>query len=322
MRIAMKKAFLSVVALFLFESCSLLGIKPSLKIEIAETGSAGSRAARSRSLADQSEELDGVHIGHLAITAYEETKPNEFRSFYVTSNVNYYDTADLFLKPAETIDLTALSVPDNPNTATFRMDFLCVEAQGMGVVLDRVFYGCPLPMLPPSSPMDTLTTHPLYKYPEYDGIPTYSKSIRLEGLERAENETVNSAQINILYARNDWFPEPMLVKTNGWNYAQPDGHDDTVDWASKPISEQQWIWLKRAIQQGGFFAIIPYGEVKTLNIANIFASESLRIEVNFDTLLSDVSYMDWRDDGLFEGTDIYLKVVDQVPMNAKLVIGE
>lgn len=57
---------------------------------------------------------------------------------------------------------------------------------------------------------------------------------------------------------------------------------------------------------------------------------NIRVEMNFETLLSDASYADWLDDGHFSPSPDYplgpgrffVRVVDDVPFGAKLSISE
>jgi len=98
----------------------------------------------------------------------------------------------------------------------------------------------------------------------------------------------------ILFARSDWFPEPVFVRLFSWD-------DNAVQWSSKTITEDQKNMLVGWANNATFgilgsninLLIVPYGELVKFAVKDGsvgMKSPEFRISFNYEELLTAESY--------------------------------
>jgi hypothetical protein len=230
----MRASFVPVLLLAACEGGILGGGDASLfGVSIENTGPA-TRAAVG---------VDGLYFGELEIVAYDWREGEALQAYpnwgahgrdpsnpdlgdwsYLVPLQSGYDAArDNLLTASGPIDFTdwrdggySGELPSQEfvdGVGAFDVDFLEVNLYRTGIVQGNVYYGM-------NADLNGLETHPLHKYPTYATIDDY---FTVPGFPGWPAEYQYEQTTNVLFARNDWFPDPILVQL-----AQAGGGTDPV----------------------------------------------------------------------------------------------
>ena len=143
-----------------------------------------------------------------------------------------------------------------------------------GVVMDGYYFGA-------NAELNGLDQHPLHKYPAWSSFPDYFTSPVFPGVAIFDFDPDQS--LSILFARDDWFPDPVLVQFAG------DQPLDSIERSSIPLSQEQNEKLESLVNEGtwrrfyGRMIVIPY---EGPHMYNLSTGAAPSVNVEFD--LSDV----------------------------------
>ena len=260
----------------------------------------------SRSLFDQNEDIGGMHFALLDIVAHQyspgftDTGINGDYINRVINNWAHYIILDdrfpearniVLFNDGSEINLAALSHYQFSISEHFRntydnfsVDFMEINVSFPGVFFRNTFFGGlntqEEAYLRANYP--TLSNFSLYDF----GFPFYPN---MEGFPDID------VGFSIVFARSDWFPQPVFVRLSGWSY--PETY--SFEWSSRPLTEHQKrlvegiasnpnaAWGRRS------HIIIPYGNPVRLAVnegATGMRNPEFRISFDFTQLLSDETY--------------------------------
>lgn len=275
-----------------------------------------------------SQAIDALYFGELEIVAYhhrpgEEIQTDNFSmsddnndwSHLVPLQSGHFDARDILLQESGSVDFAEFddgrsSRPSSEyveEVGDFDIDLFEVNVYRTGVIIDDEYFG-------QNAENDGLERHPMHRYPDLDGIPDHYAPTRFAGFPESDQTT------NVIFARDDWFPKPVLVQLE--EVDRDDGmRDYEVVWSSDALTDEQNDLLV-SMAEGGthrrFYTnlvIIPYEGPKTIDLS---AGEELTVEVGFEFQdvvdLEKTSFEEIRDDdGGFGAELFYTADEDYVP---------
>ena len=281
----------------------------------------------SRSLINQNEEISGMYFGLLDIVAYQYSpgfididwgatwdgnkygSPQPDWAHYSILSDSYAEARDIVLLNGGVIDLAAL----NPykftlgehfmnNFNDFSIDFLEVNISSPAVFFNSILYGMNWAGNTEWEEEFRIFLHE--KYPELNEFDIYNFDFPyyaiLEGFPEID------IGFSIVFARNDWFPEPVSVRLSGWGgYGSNEPY--TYEWSSKPLTDHQKELIEglasnpRASWGRRSHFIIPYSYMYSFGVngpVRLAVNENgdglknpeFRISFNFSKLLTTETY--------------------------------
>jgi len=293
----------------------------------------------SRSITNQTEEISGMFFGDLEIMAYQYSPGFVNTDIFLYPNNGPYDGYDhnggyihpkdwapyrilaygnksIFILPnGGEVDLSEFEhpyqiiyTPQFTDTwDNFNIDFFQVSVQYIGVVFNDILYGQDV-----WAPDSINGSYNLLEWLRLEH-PTLKKSIKtpvyIEGFEYhpgGPNMAVN-IPFTILFARSNWFPEPVFVRLFSWE-------NNAVQWSSKTITEHQKNMLVSWANNAAFgilgsninLLIVPYGELVKFAVkegSTGMKSPEFRISFNYEKLLTTASYNNISDGVIFSATN-------------------
>ncbi len=231
--------------------------------------------------------VQGLYFGEFEIAAYHyrpgqsvQTEGfggpgNNDWSHYVVLQSGHPDARDVVLFSNDVVDVNALDPEGDPQVSreylntvgTFDIDVLEFNLYRNGVIIDNVYYGAH------AEGNGFEGDHPLFRYPEWSDIPQHHATTRVAGFE------TNDQTHNVMFVRDDWFSEPVLVRL------ERPVTQYQVAWSSQPLSNFQRDILVSLATDGTtrrFYSnliIVPYGPVRTVDLAE---GEEVAVTVRFD----------------------------------------
>ncbi len=249
--------------------------------------------------------VGGVFFGELEIVAYDyrpgeaiqrwETN-NGFNgpdwSYWPILNSGHDKAREIVIKPNSQVDISALNWVGNPpqdkdfikEVGQFEIDVFEVYVYRMGVIYDNQFHNDGI----------VANSDPLYRYPEFASLPRFTSYPGIGGFAgfpghgASSDTTYRINSFSILFIRDDWFPEPVLVY---WSDRSSISH------ASKTLTTQQTDILTSLTSQTtqrrslDHAIIIPYSKQSVALKKTKFSEtkqvrSSSQAQVTFD--LSDI----------------------------------
>lgn len=290
----------------------------------------GGTSRQARTITGQNGRIDGMYFGELEIVAYQYSpgftdtggfgyngagdgtgKQGDW-AYFVVLQSGHEAARDIVLKSGQIVDIGAFNADYSYELNTdftdvydsFSIDFFEVNVHRSGVILDNVYYGM-------NAEYNGLDEHPLHGYPELAGIPDYYRNTNIEGFPSQEQS------FSIFFARDDWFPDPVLVQlAEDW-----EEHTFTYAWSSSSLSDEQIAKLESLATNGtgrrfyGNLVIVPYDGPALLSVnrdAPGMEFPSAVVSFEYDTLLSDATWNDYVADDFLDHDIIYL-LKDSVP---------
>jgi hypothetical protein len=336
----------------------------------------------SRSVTNQSEEISALYFNGLNIVAYQnspgygsdgypfmsyESSGNGDWAHYVVMNeysvlddTTYAwganDPRDIVMLNGGVVDIQAMNrTPYVLNDYyksrydDFRVDFLEISTYLPGIFFNNVFYGEFLEYPYPEY-LAAKKAHLLTKYPQlgdfsiYKWITSIGTEIKfrpvLEGMD-----DLSGNEFSVLFARSDWFPEPVLV---GLTLDE----DNVDEWgankmkfysSSKPLSSFQKETLLSLIndtrfiggvRRGYTYAVVPYsGPVKLALYEDSEGLKNPEFKVSFDftNILTAETYNTIVNGGAFiytggvwgiPGTVFTFAAKNSIPFGISASVGE
>ncbi|MEQ1877610.1 MAG: hypothetical protein ABL958_13280 [Bdellovibrionia bacterium] len=243
--------------------------------------------------------IGGLYFGQLEIVAYnyrpgetvQRWEPNNGFSgtdwsYWVLLQSGYDQSSDIVLKPNDRLDMSSLYVQLNPpvdedfinEVGQFSIDFLEVSIYRPGLIYsDELYY-------------NGIVSNPdsLYKYSEWSGVNKYQCYPGIGGFAgfpghgMANDPTQRVSDFSIVFARDDWFPNPVLVYFDSRTTIGASSPALTADQSAKLISLVSQNTQRRNFEH---FLIVPYSLVSVALSPNILGhgpQASAAAEVSFD----------------------------------------
>lgn len=232
--------------------------------------------------------IEGLYLGELEIVAYdyrpgEAVQSEQFAfapggdwSHDVVVQSGHPDARDVLLQSSSTVDFDDLNggyrspIPEAYVNAvgTFEVDLFEVNLYRTGMLVDGSYYGM-------NAELNGSKLHPLHRYPPLDTVPDYYANTVFAGFP-AVDQTVN-----VFFARDDWFPTPVLVQvaSNGG------GDPYTVAWSSRALSKQEDTVLTSLATQGTqrrFYSNMVIVPITAPAALDLTAGDTLQVDVVFD----------------------------------------
>lgn len=245
--------------------------------------------------------VEGLYFGELEIVAYDH-RPGESVQTGTTSSgftgsdwshwvalANGYDEArDNVLSQNGALDFADFGDVSPPleqafveSVGTFEIDFLEVYMYRTGVIANGAYYGH-------NAELNGLDQHPLHKYPQWSSIDDTYTQPQFPGFDGVDGQDVN-----VLFARNDWFPEALTVVLE-----QEESNGYSVKSSSRTLTADQKSKLESLAAQGTtrrFYhrlVIVPFSGIdgpvvvalngQTPADGSAVTPDELNITVNFD----------------------------------------
>jgi hypothetical protein len=304
----MNKAALALVtaALFLMSSCAGIdneintdAYKLSVRLIATDSGS--------RNIFTPGD-LKGIYFGELEIVAYSYRPGESVQSvsgfggdgvtpgnwsYWIALQSGHAAGRDNVLAQSGQIDFNALngdygrSLDEDyvENVGEFRVDFFEVNTYRTGIVIGERYYGM-------NAEENGMEGHPLHKYPEWSDYEDYFTSPVFPGV--GDFEFGDDQSLSVLFARDDWFPEPVLIQME-WS------NPYVIERSSIALTPVQKELIENLVSEGtgrrfyGRFVVIPFAgpHVYTLDGTppTVSVDFNLTSAVNFDlSNLVDVSW--------------------------------
>lgn len=262
--------------------CNLLGLGRAGAIRVVFREGDGARSAVAAG------PVEALYFGELEIVAYHHRPGETIQtggfasghgnadwSHYVVVQSGHPDARDVVLFSENALDFDELNNTYRPEISreylrtvgVFTIDFLEVNLYRNGVIIDSTYYGA-------HAENNGFDGDHLYRYPELGGISRHHAYTRVNGF--SEHDQTH----NVLFARSDWFSEPVQVRLDY------DGDSRLeVAWSSRPLSSFQREVLE-SLADGGtnrrFYAnliIVPYGPARSFALGD---GETVDVTVRFD----------------------------------------
>lgn len=165
--------------------------------------------------------IQGLYFGELEIVAYQYRPGASLQtgqhfgsngthdwSYWVVLQSGHEPARDNLLTPGQEIDVATLdngngNPPEQPyidQVGVFDMDLFEVNMFRTGVLHDNVYYGM-------NADLNGLSQHPLHKYPALASVDDHYCMPEFPG------QSTNVQDESVIFARPDWFPQPVLVTT-------------------------------------------------------------------------------------------------------------
>ncbi len=215
-------------------------------------------------------DFKGIYFGELEIVAYsyrpdeaiqslgfggDRVTPGNW-SWWVALQSGHTDGRDNVLVPGGIIDFNALngdygrSLDEEYVNAVgeFRVDFFEINTYRTGIVIGEYYFGM-------NAEENGMEGHPLYKYPEWSSYEDYFTMPVFSGV--GDFEFGSDQSLSVLFARNDWFPDPVLIQMANTS-------PDTVADASITLTDNQKDLIESLVNEGtgrrfcGRFVVIPF----------------------------------------------------------------
>lgn len=317
-------AVLIVIASLVVSSCAVFGWLFPKEASIGAVFVEGGTSRHARAIPGQNARIDGMYFGEIEIVAYQYspgftdtggfgyngvgdgTGEQRDWAYFVVLQSGHEAARDIVLESGEIVDIGAFNADYSYELNSdftdaydsFSVDFFEVNVYRSGVIVDNIYYGM-------NADYNGLEKHPLHDYPELAGIPDYYRDTNIEGFPSQEQS------FSIFFARDDWFPDPVLVQlAEDW-----DAHAFTYDWSSSPLNDDQIAKLESLATNGtgrrfyGNLVVVPYGGPALLSVnqnAPGMERPSAVVSFEYDTLLSDATWNDYVADNFLDGDVVYL----------------
>jgi hypothetical protein len=250
--------------------------------------------------------FEGLYFGELEIVAYDHRPgeavqasggfgrtggPSADWSYWVALQSGHDAGRDNVLAPGQQIDFAAMNGDfARPieqefvdQVGAFEIDFFEVYLYRTGVIHGGKYYG-------QNAELNGHTQHPLHKYPQWSSIDDAFCSPEFPGVPASTQD------VNVLFARSDWFPVAGVVSIGG------DNQTLTIDSSTITLSQTQQELLESLVNQGtgrrfySHLVIIPFNGPVAVDLAGTatpvpgatqtVAAGDLVVTVDFD--LTDV----------------------------------
>jgi hypothetical protein len=277
--------------------------------------------------------LGGVYFGELEIVAYNYRPGEEVQrwephngfegqdwSYWVLLQSGHDKARNIVLRPNQRLNISALDEKLNPpvdkefikKVGQFSVDFFEVAVYQPGLIYNHEFH------------FNGVVTNqnPLYKYPDFTSFPQFISHPGVGGFAgfpghgSVNDATERVSVFSVIFARDDWFPEPVLVYFSDRN---------TLAGSSKTLTAFQATVLASMVSQStqrrylDHLIIVPYSRkvvaMKHERNCEDGARTSLQAQVSFD--LSDLI----SEDSVFSGDSSIIKFKrdgNQVPFGINL----
>ncbi len=221
--------------------------------------------------------VEGLYFGELEIVAYDHRpgealqasggfgngNPSDW-SYWVALQSGHDAGRDNVLAVGQQIDFASMNGDyARPieqayvdGVGRFEVDFLEVYLYRTGVLHGGAYYGM-------NADLNGLSTHPLHKYPQWSGYPDAYCNPEFPGVPAGGQD------LNVFFARSDWFPQPMVVRVNIDGANPP-----VIESASPALTADQVTRLTSLLTQGTRrriyrdLLVIPYAGPVVLDLTN------------------------------------------------------
>ena len=281
----------------------------------------------SRSVINQNEEISGMYFGLLDIVAYQYSpgftdidwggtwngsqygSPQPDWAHYSILADMHAEARDIVLLNGSVVDLAALNpspflLEDHfkENFNDFSIDFLEVNISSPAVFFKNILYG--MNWAGNEEWEAEFITELHSKYPDLNDFSIYNFGFPyyaiLEGFPEID------IGFSIVFARSDWFPEPVSVRLSGWGgYGSDEPY--TYEWSSKPLTDHQKKLIEglasnpRASWGRRSHIIIPYSYMYSFGVngpvklavkedGEGMKNPEFNISFDFKQLLTDETY--------------------------------